>query len=155
MKLFEHQAKELFRVYSIPVPKSVLAPDVGAAGDAFEALRHPVVLKAQVLAGGRGKAGGVVAVSDEAAARREAARIFDLSIGGEKPAYVLVEESYPHQSELYLSVSLDRGERSFVAIAASAGGIDVESLSGKVIRKVPLDGIDEKFAREVAARDGL
>jgi succinyl-CoA synthetase beta subunit len=84
-------------------------------------------------------------------ARREATRIFDLSIGGEKPASVLVEESYTHQSELYLSVSLDRGERSFVAIAASAGGIDVESLSGKVIRKVPLEGIDEKFAREVAA----
>ncbi|MGD0319801.1 MAG: ATP-grasp domain-containing protein [Nitrososphaerales archaeon] len=155
MRLFEYQAKELFRAYAIPVPKSVLAPDVAAVGDAFKTLRHPVVLKAQVLAGGRGKAGGVVTVDDEVAARREAARIFDLSIGGEKPASILVEESYPHQSELYLSVSLDRGERSFVAIAASAGGIDVESLSGKVIRKVPLEGIDEKFAHEVAARVGL
>jgi succinyl-CoA synthetase beta subunit len=155
MKLFEYQAKELFRAYSIPVPKSVLAPDVGAVGDAFKALRHPVVLKAQVLAGGRGKAGGVVGVDDEAAARQEASRIFNLSIGGEKPTSILVEESYPHQSELYLAVSLDRGERSFVAIAASAGGVDVESLSGKVIRKVPLEGIDEKFAREVAALVGL
>ena len=155
MKLFEYQAKELFRVYSIPVPKSILAPDAAAAGDAFEVLHHPVVLKAQVLAGGRGKAGGVIAVNDEAAARREAARIFDLSIGGEKPTSILVEESYPHQSELYLSVSLDRGERSFVAIAATAGGIDVESLSGKVIRKVPLDGIDENFARGVASLIGL
>jgi succinyl-CoA synthetase beta subunit len=155
MRLFEYQAKELFRAYAIPVPKSVLAPDIEAAGDAFKALHHPVVLKAQVLAGGRGKAGGVVAVSDEAAARQEAARIFELSIGGEKPASVLVEESYPHQSELYLSLSLDRGERSFVAIAASAGGVDVESLSNKVIRKVPLEGIDEKFAREVATLVGL
>jgi succinyl-CoA synthetase beta subunit len=155
MRLFEFQAKELFRAYSIPIPKSILAPDLGAVEEALKALRSPVVLKAQVLAGGRGKAGGVVAVDDEAAARREAARIFDLSIGGEKPASILVEESYPHQSELYLSVSLDRGERSFVAIAASAGGIEVESLSGKVIRKVPLEGIDEKFAREVAALLGL
>lgn len=151
MKLFECQAKELFRAYSIPVPRSVLAPDVGAVGDAFKALRHPVVLKAQVLAGGRGKAGGVVRVDDGAAAQREASRILSLSIGGEKPASILVEESYPHQSELYLSVMLDRGERSFLAIAASAGGVDVESLSGKVIRKVPLEGIDEGLAREVAA----
>jgi succinyl-CoA synthetase beta subunit len=151
MRLFEYQAKELFRTYAIPVPKSILAPNAEAVGDAFKVLRHPIVLKAQVLAGGRGKAGGVVTVDDESVARREATRIFDLSIGGEKPASVLVEESYTHQSELYLSVSLDRGERSFVAIAASAGGIDVESLSGKVIRKVPLEGIDEKFAREVAA----
>jgi succinyl-CoA synthetase beta subunit len=155
MKLFEYQAKEVFRAYNIPIPKSVLAPDAGAVEEAFGALRHPVVLKAQVLAGGRGKAGGVVAVDDEASARREAMRIFNLSIGGEKPASILVEESFPHQSELYLSVSLDRGERSFVAIAAEAGGIDVESLSGKVIRKVPLEGIDERFAREVAAQVGL
>jgi succinyl-CoA synthetase beta subunit len=155
MRLFEYQAKELFRAYAIPVPKSVLASDVGAAVDALSKLRSPVVLKAQVLAGGRGKAGGVVTVDDEVGARREATRIFNLSIGGEKPISVLVEESYPHQSELYLSVSLDRGERSFVVIAASAGGIDVESLSGKVIRKVPFEGINEQFAREVAALVGL
>lgn len=155
MRLFEYQAKELFRAYAIPIPKSVLARDVGAVGEAFRTLSHPAVLKAQVLAGGRGKAGGVVVVDDDSAARREASRIFGLSIAGEKPASILVEESYAHQSELYLSVSLDRGERSFVAIAAAAGGIEVESLSGKVIRKVPLEGIDERFAREVANLVGL
>jgi succinyl-CoA synthetase beta subunit len=155
MRLFEYQAKELFKAYGIPIPKSVLARDVGAVGEAFRTLSHPAVLKAQVLAGGRGKAGGVVAVDDDSAARREASRIFGLSIGGEKPASILVEESYSHQSELYVSVSLDRGERSFVAIAAAAGGIEVESLSGKVIRKVPLEGIDERFAREVAGLVGL
>jgi succinyl-CoA synthetase beta subunit len=52
---------------------------------------------------------------------------------------------------MYLSVSLDRGDRAFVTIAAAAGGINVESLTGKVIRKVPLEGIDEKFAAEVAS----
>ena len=155
MKLFEYQAKELFRAYAIPTPKSILASDIGAVGNAFRILGHPAVLKAQVLAGGRGKAGGVVTVDDDVAASREASRIFDLSIGGEKPTSILIEESYPHTSELYLSVSLDRGERSFVAIAAAAGGIDVESLSGKVLRKVPLEGIDERFAREVAALLGL
>jgi succinyl-CoA synthetase beta subunit len=56
---------------------------------------------------------------------------------------------------MYLSITLDRGDRAFVAIAAAAGGIDVESMSGKVIRRVPLEGIDEKFATEVAALLGL
>jgi succinyl-CoA synthetase beta subunit len=151
VRLFEYQAKDLFRTYGLPVPKSIRADNVDAVADAFSKLHHPVAIKAQVLAGGRGKAGGIAIVNDVATAKEEAQRIFDLSIGGEKPGSLLVEEAYPHDSEMYLSVSLDRGERSFVTIAASAGGIDVESMAGKVIRKVPLEGIDEKFAKEVAA----
>ena len=151
MRLFEYQAKELFRQYSLPVPKSVLANDVDAIRGAFASLKPPVAIKSQVLAGGRGKAGGIALVDDPTDAEREARRIFSLSIGGERPNSLLVEEAYPHDSEMYLSVSLDRGDRSFVAIAAMAGGVDVESLAGKVIRKVPLDGIDEGFASEVAS----
>ncbi len=89
-------------------------------------------------------------VDDEAKAEREANRIFRLAIGGEVPGSILVEEAYPHDAEMYLSVTLDRGDRSFVTIGASSGGIDVESMSGKVIRKIPLDGIDAAFANEVA-----
>jgi len=151
VRLFEYQAKELFRTYGLPVPKSILASDVDAIRGAFASLTPPVAIKSQVLAGGRGKAGGIAIVSDATQAEREASRIFNLSIGGERPSTLLVEEAYPHDSEMYLSVSLDRGDRSFVAIAAMAGGVDVESLAGKVIRKVPLGGIDEKFAAEVAA----
>ena len=150
MRLFEYQAKELFRNYGLPVPRSVLANDVDAIRGAFASLTPPVAIKSQVLAGGRGKAGGIALVDDPTEAEREARRIFSLSIGGERPSALLVEEAYPHDSEMYLSVSLDRGDRAFVTIAAMAGGIDVESLSGKVIRKVPLGGIDEKFAAEVA-----
>ncbi len=150
MRLFEYQAKELFRSYGLPVPRSIRADDVAGVLQAFSRLTHPVALKAQVLAGGRGKAGGITIVNDAAKAEAEAKRIFDLSIGGEKPGSLLVEEAYPHDSEMYLSVTLDRGDRSFVAIGASAGGIDVESMSGKVIRKVPLEGIDDAFAQEVA-----
>jgi len=151
VRLFEYQAKELFRAYGLPVPKSILASDVDAIRGAFASLTPPVAIKSQVLAGGRGKAGGIAIVSDATQAEREASRIFNLSIGGERPSTLLVEEAYPHDSEMYLSVSLDRGDRSFVAIAAMAGGVDVESLAGKVIRKVPLGGIDEGFAAEVAA----
>ena len=151
MRLFEYQAKELFKSYSLPVPRSIRADDVNAVLEAFLKLNHPVALKAQVLAGGRGKAGGIAIVDDEDMAVHEARRIFALSIGGERPSSILVEEAYPHEEEMYLSISLDRGDRAFVAIAASAGGIEVESLSGKVIRRVPLDGIDEAFANEVAS----
>ena len=90
-------------------------------------------------------------MNDPGQAEREASRIFGLSIGGEKPDSLLVEEAYPHEKEMYLSVSLDRGDRAFVTIAASAGGIDVESMAGKVIRKISLDGIDSPFAAEVAS----
>ena len=150
MRLFEYQAKDLFKSYGLQVPQSSLAKDPEEVGQAFAKLKSPVVLKSQVLAGGRGKAGGIVTVSDRSQAEAEAARIFDLAIGGEKPAAILVEESFAHDKELYLSVTLDRGERSFVTIATSAGGVDVESVAGKVVRKIPLDGIDQAFADVVA-----
>ncbi|MDG7007305.1 MAG: acetate--CoA ligase family protein [Nitrososphaerota archaeon] len=151
MRLYEYQAKELFREYGLRVPKSVLVPDAAGVRGAFASLHPPVAVKSQVLAGGRGKAGGIALVDGPDRAEAEAKRIFALPIGGEKPSALLLEEVYPHDSEMYLSVSLDRGDRSFVAIAARAGGVEVESLSGKVIRRVPLDGIDERFAAEVSS----
>ncbi len=150
MRLFEYQAKDLFKTYGLSVPKSIRADDVPAVVDAFSKLTHPVALKAQVLAGGRGKAGGISIVDDATKAKQEAQRIFNLSIGGERPGSILVEEAYPHDAEMYLSVALDRGDRAFVTIAAAVGGIDVETMSGKVVRKVSLEGIDERFANEVA-----
>ncbi|HZW84554.1 MAG TPA: ATP-grasp domain-containing protein, partial [Nitrososphaerales archaeon] len=150
MRLFEYQAKDLFRSYGIPIPNSILARDTAAVLDAFSKLKHPVAIKAQVLAGGRGKAGGISIVDDLDRARTESDRILSLSISGEKPSAILVEEAFPHEVEMYLSVTLDRGERSFVTIAASAGGVEVESMAGKVIRKIPLEGISEGLATEVA-----
>ena len=151
MRLFEYQAKDLFRQYGLPLPKSIRAESADAVVDAFGKLTHPVAVKSQVLAGGRGKAGGIAIVDDAAKARSEAERIFNLAIGGEKPGSLLVEEAYPHDAEMYLSVTLDRGDRAFVAIAAAAGGINVETMAGKVMRKVPMEGIDERFAAEVAS----
>ena len=151
MRLFEYQAKELFKAYGLPVPKSVLVSGLAGVRGAFATLSPPVAIKSQVLAGGRGKAGGIALVSDPAQAEKEAARIFELAIGGERPSSLLLEQAYPHDAEMYVSVSLDRGERSFVVIAAQAGGVDVESMSGKVIRKLPLDGISQPFADEVAS----
>ena len=151
MRLFEYQAKDLFRSYSIPVPRSILANDVDAIRRAYASLTPPLVLKSQVLAGGRGKAGGIAIVNDPTQAEAEARRIFSLPISGERPSALLVEEASTHDSELYLSVTLDRGERAFVTIASAAGGIEVESLSRRVIRKISLEGIDAAFAKEIAS----
>jgi succinyl-CoA synthetase beta subunit len=150
VRLLEYQAKELFRSYGLSVPKSVLAKDVPGVLSALGELTLPVALKAQVLAGGRGKAGGIAIVSDVEEAGTEAERIFGLSIGGETPSAILVEEAFKHEREMYLSITLDRGERAFVTIASTSGGIDVESMSGRIVRKLPLAGIDEPFAAEVA-----
>ena len=148
MRLFEYQAKDLFKLYGLAVPESVLAHDTNEAIAAFERMKPPLVLKSQVLAGGRGKAGGVAMVSSAAEVESEAKRIFELSIGGEKPEAILVERAFPHEKEMYLSVTLDRGERSFETIGTASGGIDVETTTEKQIRKIPLQGIDEKFAQE-------
>ncbi len=155
MRLFEYQAKELFKAYGLSVPRSVRARDPADVKSALGKLTFPVVLKAQVLAGGRGKAGGVVVVNDEAQAEKEATRIFNLSIGGEKTSALLVEEAFPHEKEMYVSVTLDRGERAFVVIATASGGIEVESVASKSVRKIPLTGIDAQFAAEVAHEVGL
>lgn len=155
MRLFEYQAKELFRKYGIPVPKSILVSDLRGVRAAFNSLDHPVVLKAQVLAGGRGKAGGIVEVSTEREATDAAKRIMELDIGGERPSALLAEEAFPHEREMYLSVTLDRGERSFVVIASEAGGVDVESLAGKVVEKIPVRGLDPIEAGDVAGKTGI
>jgi succinyl-CoA synthetase beta subunit len=155
VRLFEYQAKELFKSYGLSVPKSVLANSVADVKSAFGTLTPPLVLKAQVLAGGRGKAGGVVVVTDEAQAEKEAARIFNLSIGGELPSSILVEEAFSHDKEMYVSVTLDRGDRAFVIIATATGGIEVEAVSDKLVRKIPLTGIDKAFADNVAKSLGL
>ncbi|MBI3859179.1 MAG: acetate--CoA ligase family protein [Thaumarchaeota archaeon] len=155
MKLFEYQAKELFRQYGLPLPNSVLVASKSELESSVSRLRFPVVLKSQVLAGGRGKAGGVIVAKDRQEAHDAFVKIMGLAIGGERPSSVLVEEAFPHEKELYLSVALDRGERAFVVIAAAAGGVEVESLAGKVVRKIPLVGISERLAKEVASSAGL
>ena len=155
MKLFEYQAKELFREYGLPLPASVVVAQDSELESALGRLRKPVVLKSQVLSGGRGKAGGIISASDLAQAQAAFTKIMGLTIGGELPAAVLVEESFPHDREMYLSVTLDRGERSFVVIAATAGGVEVESLEGKVVRKIPLGGLSEKEAKEIVSETGL
>ncbi len=155
MKLFEYQAKELFRKYGIPVPRSYLARNPTEATNAFRRIASPVVLKAQVLAGGRGKAGGILPAKNEEEVNENFKKIMGLEIGGERPVAVLVEASFPHKTEMYLSITLDRGERSFVAIASASGGVEVESLSGKIVSKIGIDGITGPEVESIGKKLGL
>jgi succinyl-CoA synthetase beta subunit len=155
VRLFEFQGKDLFRKYGIPVPRSRLVRGVEDVDDASDWVGLPAVVKAQVLSGGRGKAGGVAIVRTKEEARFEAARIFGLRIGGERPSALLIESALTHLREMYLSVSLDRGRRSFVVIASGAGGIDVEAQAGRVIEAVPVSGLPRETAIAVASRLGI
>ncbi len=155
VRLFEYQGKELFAKYGIPIPSSRVVRELAEVDVAVDAVGLPAVVKAQVLAGGRGKAGGVAVVRSKEEARTEAARILGLRISGEKPSALLIESATVNAKEMYLAVTLDRGKRCFVVIASKAGGVEVESLAGRVIEPVPLDGLTAELANSVAARIGF
>jgi len=157
LRLFEYQGKELFAKYGIPVPRSKLADNPQHAVSAVEEVGLPAVIKAQVLSGGRGKAGGVAVVRGKDEAQREAKRILSLRVGGEQTRAVLVEEASEHAEEMYLSISLDRGRREFVALASRKGGVEVESLAKSAMSEaaVPLEGFAEPDAASLSAGLGL
>jgi succinyl-CoA synthetase beta subunit len=156
MRLFEYQGKELFRRFGIRVPRSELAYGQEQVDRAVDLIGLPVVIKSQVLSGGRGKAGGIVMVNSRTEAETAAQRLFSLAIGGERPTALLVEEVCRHETERYLSVTLDRGKREFVVIASKGGGVDVESqTTGVVEEPVPADGLDNRMASSIATRLGV
>ncbi|QYC38608.1 Succinyl-CoA ligase [ADP-forming] subunit beta [Nonomuraea coxensis DSM 45129] len=161
MDLFEHQAKELFADYGIPVPRGIVANTVEEVRAAAEELTGRVVVKAQVKTGGRGKAGGVKVADDAADAVEKATAILGMDIKGHTVHKVLVEEASAIAEEYYFSFLLDRANRTFLAICSAAGGMDIEEVAHTTpekVAKVPvsaLDGVDRATAREIAQAGGL
>ncbi len=164
MKIHEYQAKELFKKYSIPIPEGSVAFSVAEAQTVAEKLGgYPVVVKAQIHAGGRGKGGGVKL----AGSREEVAVIAGQILGmnlithqtgpeGRLVKKVLVEQGLNIQKELYLSIIPDRATATVVIIASEAGGMDIEAVAEKTPEKIikvyinPLVGIQAYHCREVA-----
>lgn len=135
MKLYEHEGKALFKAFGIPVPEGQLATSVEEVTSAARTFNRPVMLKAQVLSGGRGKAGGVVRVDDEEQAKSEASRLFGRTIHGLPVETFLVEEQLPHDQELYMSYYLDSATERLWFLFSPFGGVDVESIeTGRVLR---------------------
>ncbi len=155
MKLYEHAAKEIFSRYKIPVPGGNV---VTSASDAEEAAKRlgNVVIKAQVLAGGRGKAGGIAKASNPEEAGSAAQRILGMEIKGLIVKKILVEEDKKPQKEMYLGITIDRAARCPVVIVSPEGGVDIEEVAKMTPEKVfklhinPLTGIHDYQARNLA-----
>jgi succinyl-CoA synthetase beta subunit len=154
VKLYEFESKEIAARYGIPTPRGRVATNPQEASRVAREL-GPVVLKAQVLVGGRGLAGGVKIAEKPEEAYSIAERLFSSSIRGEKVEKLLVEEKVGISRELYLSLTVDRATRRPVYLVSEMGGIEIEELAKKhpeKIRKIYVDpgvGYTDYMAREV------
>jgi succinyl-CoA synthetase beta subunit len=168
VKVHEYQAKALLREFGVPVPRGEWAETPAAARAIAERLGGKVVVKAQVHAGGRGKAGGIKLADDPAAAERAAAQIIGMRLktpqtppDGITVRSAYVEEASAIDRELYLSITLDRARGTHVVMASAAGGMDIEEVAartpGKILREWthPAIGVGDFQARRLAFGLGL
>lgn len=142
MKIHEYQARELLARHGIPVPEGEVADSAAQAARIAARLSFPVVIKAQVLVGGRGKAGGVKLAADAREAEEAASRILGLAIKGIPVQKVLVARALKIEKEYYLALTVDRSAKSLVLILSASGGVDIEELAVREpqkIRKLPID----------------
>jgi len=161
MKLHEYQARDLLAKYGIPVTGGGVASTPAEARAIAERIGAPVVVKAQVFVGGRGKAGGVKLADTPDQAEQVAAQILGMDIKGLTVEKVLVAEAITYQKEIYLSVILDRGSKQVMLIASAEGGVEIEEVAKTnpdAILKLPAHpmlGLQEYQARELAFGIGL
>ena len=154
MKLFEYEAKELFKEAGISVPigsQLIYYPEEIA----FLKLNYPIVLKTQVLTGGRGHAGGIKFAQNIEEAITAAKALFDLPIKGEKPSTLLLDPKLPIKRELYLAITLDREKGCPILIGSSEGGMEIESSDSAQIVPVPAGEYSQHYGRKLAYQMGL
>jgi succinyl-CoA synthetase beta subunit len=168
VKIHEYQAKALLREFGVPVPNGDVADTPSAARAVAERLGGRVVVKAQVHAGGRGKAGGIKLADDPAGAAAAAAQILGLRLKtpqtppeGIVVRRVMVEDASEIERELYLSITLDRARRRHVVMASAAGGMEIEEVAARTPEKIirewahPGLGLADFQARRLAFGLGL
>jgi succinyl-CoA synthetase beta subunit len=131
LNLTENEAKLLFARYGIPIPKGMLIADSKQTEEAVINLKPPYMVKAQVPAGGRGKAGGIIPASSKQEAEEAAAKLLGAQIKNLPVKQVLIEEKLPVKKELYLGITIDRFSRSYVALASEMGGVEIEDVAEK------------------------
>ncbi|GAB3153310.1 ADP-forming succinate--CoA ligase subunit beta [Amycolatopsis stemonae] len=155
MDLYEYQARDLFAAHGVPVLPGSVASTPEEAKTAAEQIGNQVVVKAQVKVGGRGKAGGVKLAQTPDEAKEKAEAILGLDIKGHITRRVLVAEASDIASEYYFSFLLDRANRTFLAMASSEGGMEIEQLAVErpdALAKIPVDaiaGVDKAKALEI------
>ncbi|HKF83338.1 MAG TPA: ADP-forming succinate--CoA ligase subunit beta [Solirubrobacterales bacterium] len=166
MDLLEYQGKQLFAKHGIAVPSGEVADTVDDAVAAAEQIGYPCAIKAQVLIGGRGKAGGIKIAQNAEAAREYADAILGMDIvgpHGEGPFrvdQVWIEGGSDIAEEYYASVILDRGETKLLAMVSAKGGMDIEAVAAEdpdalVKRHIDPNGFDAAAARAIVADAGL
>lgn len=170
MNLHEYQAKELLKSYGLPIQEGIIAYNGDEAAAAFDKTPTDIaVIKAQVHAGGRGKAGGVKLVKTREEAQQVAEELigtnlvtFQTDADGQPVNFVLVaEDMYPVQTELYLGAVVDRSTRRVTFMASTEGGVDIEEVANETPEKIfkvnvdPLVGLMPFQARDVAFKLGL
>ncbi len=161
MKLQEYQAKRIFGQYGIPVPSGDVAATPTEARAIAERIGGPVVVKSQVLVGGRGKAGGIKLAKSADEAEQVAGRILGMDIKGLTVKKVLIDPAADIRKELYLGIVLDRARRRVVMMASSEGGVDIEEVAARTPEKIvtvavdPCLGLKEYQARDLGINIGL
>ena len=161
MRFFENVAKRIFNDEGIPILEGHVAYSPEEAMTISSEMHVPVVIKAQVLTGGRGKAGGVKFADNPGEALKIADEILGMEIKGEKVKHLLIEEKANILNEFFVSVSIDRGARRPVIIASKEGGVEIENLAKtnpeKIIKYDPNPLIEflPYEAREVARKMGV
>ena len=161
MDLYEHQGKELLREHGLETLQGIVAGTPEEARRAAETLGGTVAVKAQVLTGGRGKAGGIKVVHDPDGAEEAARQILGMDIRGHTVRKVLVESGAEIESEMYLSVTVDREAKQPLILFSTEGGVDIEEVAetnpDAIVRLHvdPLIGLQPYQIREVTFAAGL
>ena len=161
MDLFEYQARDLFEAYGVPVLQGITADTPDEVEAAAAKIGGVVVVKAQVKAGGRGKAGGVKVAKSPEEAKELSKNIFGLDIKGHKVKRVMVAQGAAIDKEYYFSVLLDRSNRTFLSLCSVEGGMEIEQLAEErpeALAKVPVSavkGIDLATALDIAKKGGF
>jgi succinyl-CoA synthetase beta subunit len=160
LKLFEYEAKQLFSKYGIPTPFGFLATTSKEAREFASKINKPVVVKAQILVAGRGKAGGILFANSPSEAERAAAQLLGKEIKGIKVQSVWIEEKIGVKNELYFGITVDRAGKCYVAVASAAGGMEIEEVASTSPEKIvkisidPLYGFRWYHARQIAKKLG-
>jgi succinyl-CoA synthetase beta subunit len=161
MDLLEYQGKQLFARHGLKVSSGRAVTDVDDALAAASEIGYPVVVKAQVLIGGRGKAGGVKLASDESQTREHATNILGMDIGGHIVRTLWIEHASDIASEYYASVLLDRSAKQPLVMFSVEGGVDIEEVAERTPEKLirhhvdPLAGLSRAEAVQIATAGGV
>lgn len=136
MRLYEFEGKALFEKFKIPIPKGTVVTSPEQAEAVAKELNVPVVLKSQVLTGGRGKAGGIKLIDNPGDVKSTAESLFDLKIKGFPVEKLLIEPKLDIQKELYIGVTIDRVNYKLVVIVSGEGGVDIEEVAANTPDKI-------------------